>query len=101
MLNNQRLNVLLGLTPVARRNHLVRMRIAEALKDGEWHSVDAIVDRFICEGWSFINGKQLTLLCKCEGIEIRHRRNSAREFRLANPTAFYEWMNPSRGINLV
>lgn len=89
MLNNHLINGI----PVARRNHLVRMRLAEALSDGQWHSIDAIVDRFLSEHWSFINAKQLSTLCRgTTGIEGRHRMGCEREFRLTSPSAFYSWM---------
>ena len=78
---------------VARCNHLVRMRIAQALSDGEWHSVDYIKDRFITNGWSFLNGPQLAQLCRgTVGIEKRHLRNRDPEFRLVRPAQFYQWM---------
>lgn len=86
---------------VARRNHLVRMRIAEALADGEWHSIDAVVNRFLIESWSFVNGKQLAAICRGSvGIDSRHRMGCPKEFRLTYPAAFYKWMQEGTTMTL-
>ena len=79
---------------MARRNHLVRMRIATVLADGEWKSADEIKECFIHHGWSFHNKAQLAQLCRMTtGIEVRKIGvKSHIQYRMESRPAFAKFM---------
>ncbi len=79
---------------MGRRNHLVRMRIATVLADGEWKSIDEIKSVFLHHGWSFLNSHQLAQLCRMTtGIETRSvGLNSHIQYRMQSRPAFADFM---------
>ena len=82
------------MSDMARRNHLIRMRIATVLADGEWKSVDEIKSYFIQHGWSFHNTVQIAQLCRMTtGIEIRKvGLVSHTQYRMQSRPAFEKFM---------
>tara|TARA_Y100001963_G_C6501848_1_gene318232 strand:- start:72 stop:416 length:345 start_codon:yes stop_codon:yes gene_type:complete len=79
---------------MGRRNHLIRMRIAEVLADREWKSAAEIVHHFLEEGWAFTSANQISTICRITGgIEQRKTGlNAEITYRLSNPQAFYDYM---------
>jgi len=82
------------MSDMARRNHLIRMRIATVLADGRWKSIDEIKSYFIQQGWNFHNANQLATLCRMtSGIEIRKiGSKSHTQYRMQSRPAFEKFM---------
>ena len=80
---------------MGRRNHLVRLRIAKIMVDGEWRTAAEIAIRFRSEGWSFTSTGQLgNLLSRSPGIIRRRTGGSTTVFtyRMNNPSAYDDFM---------
>lgn len=82
------------MSDMAKRNHLVRMRLATVLADGNWKTIEEIKSIFLNHGWSFHNSAQLAQLCRMtSGIQIRKIGLSSHlQYRMQSRPAFEKFM---------
>ena len=79
---------------MARRSHLVRMRLASVLSQAErWMTCEEIKNRFLDEGWSFTSSNQISRLCvNTIGFKSRMDEQGVHYYKIENLDAFHHWM---------
>jgi hypothetical protein len=76
---------------MGRRNHLARIRLAEAMKDGEWRTAADIAAIFRLNGWSYTSTQQIGNLCSRSPGWVSRRSGggtSVLSYRFENPVVY-------------
>jgi hypothetical protein len=81
---------------MGRRNHLARIRLGSAMKDGEWRTAAEIAAIFRLNGWSYTSTNQIGNLCSRSPGWISRRSGGVTSilcYKFENHVVYYNFVH--------